>query len=192
MEEAWIERAKVTCYEIATNFREMSGLAPWIAVAAETMVGALEGGNKAIFCGNGGSAADCQHLAAELLDKHLVDRKSLAAISLASDPATITSICGSAGFDEIYARQLRGVGRQGDVLVVLSTSGTSANIVNAARAARDMGIKIVALTGADGGELAGYADTAIKVPATRPDRVQELHKATGHMICDIVEEMMQG
>ena len=190
MEEQWIARAKSTCDEIASNFSGLGEIAPWMAVAAGLIIGALEGSNKVMFCGNGGSAATSQHLAAALTGKHLVDRKPLAAMALTADGASLTAIGNEYDFDEAFARQLRGIGRQGDVLFAISTSGSSANVVEAARVAREMGIKVVAMTGHDGGALSGYADSTIKVPATRPDRIQEMQIAAGHMICEIIEEVM--
>lgn len=190
MEDSWVENVEATCREIASNFGELVEVAPWIAVAAESIVGALEGGNKVVFCGNGGSAADSQHLAAELMGRYLVDRKPLAAMALTVDSSALTAIGNDYSFDDVFSRQLRGIGRQGDVLVAISTSGSSANVIAAARVAREMGVKVVAMTGRDGGQLSGYADTAIKVPATRADRIQEMHIAAGHMICETVERVM--
>ena len=143
-----------------------------------------------MFCGNGGSAADSQHLAAELVGRFAREREPLAAISLTVDSSAITAIGNDYGYDHVFERQLRGIGRAGDALVAISTSGQSANVVSAARAARQMGVAVVALTGRSGGALATLADVAISVPATRADSVQELHIAVGHMICDLVEERM--
>ena len=109
MEEAWIDRAKATCEELAESFTELGGLAPWIVVAAESIASALEGGNKVMFCGNGGSAADSQHLAAELTGRYLIDRKPLAAVALTTDTSALTSIGNDYGFEDVFARQLRGI-----------------------------------------------------------------------------------
>ena len=165
-------------------------VAPAVAQAAEQLVRSLRSGAKIMFCGNGGSAADSQHLAAELVGRFAREREPLAAISLTVDSSAITAIGNDYGYDHVFERQLRGIGRADDALVAISTSGQSANVVSAARAARQMGVAVVALTGRSGGALAALADVAISVPATRADSVQELHIAVGHMICDLVEERM--
>ncbi len=175
------------CGEISANFARLAACADSITDAASLMVKALESGGKVMFCGNGGSAADSQHLAAELMGKYLRDRSPLAAMALTVDTSALTAIGNDYGFAKVFSRQVEGVGRSGDVLVGLSTSGRSANVVQAAQAARERGIAVVALTGQDGGELAQQADVAICVPAARADRIQEMHIAAGHMICEMVE-----
>ena len=174
----------------ARRFEALVDVAPAVAQAAEQLVRSLRSGAKIMFCGNGGSAADSQHLAAELVGRFAREREPLAAISLTVDSSAITAIGNDYGYDHVFERQLRGIGRAGDALVAISTSGQSANVVSAARAARQMGVAVVALTGRSGGALATLADVAISVPATRADSVQELHIAVGHMICDLVEERM--
>jgi D-sedoheptulose 7-phosphate isomerase len=150
----------------------------------------LRGGGKVLFCGNGGSAADAQHLAAELMGRFLRDRAPLAAVALTVDTSALTAIGNDYAFDEVFARQLRGLGRPGDALVAISTSGNSANVLKALAVAREAGIVTVGLTGASGGRMAGLCDLCIRVPATRTDRIQEMHIAVGHLICGLVEDAL--
>jgi D-sedoheptulose 7-phosphate isomerase len=185
--EALIEDAVLA---IAENFRRLAAEAPGIVRAAELLTGALRGGGKVLFCGNGGSAADAQHLAAELMGRFLRDRAPLAAVALTVDTSALTAIGNDYAFDEVFARQLRGLGRPGDALVAISTSGNSANVLKALAVAREAGIVTVGLTGASGGRMAGLCDLCIRVPATRTDRIQEMHIAVGHLICGLVEDAL--
>jgi len=172
---------------IATGFSKLKSLAPEIAAAGGLLAEAIKGGGKVMFCGNGGSAADAQHLAAELSGRFLKERAPLAGIALTVDTSALTAIGNDYSFAEVFARQLKGLGRQGDALVAISTSGNSANVLEAAKSARALGIKVVAFTGASGGKLAALADLAIKVPADRTDHIQEMHITVGHLLCGIVE-----
>lgn len=181
------DRVAAAFRESARNFEALSGEAGAVVEAAHRIVAALRGGGKAIFCGNGGSAADSQHLAAELMGRYLKDREPLPAIALTTDSSALTAIGNDYAFDEIFARQLRGLGRKGDVLVGISTSGNSRNVVAAFEAAKARGIVTIALTGAAGGAMRGLADLCIAVPSSDTPRVQEMHIAIGHMICDLVE-----
>lgn len=169
------------------NFRKLESEAPKISAAATLMIEALRAGNKVLFCGNGGSAADSQHLAAELMGRYLKDRKPLPALALTVDTSALTAIANDYGYEDVFARQLRGLGTKGDVLVGLSTSGNSPNVLKAASVAREMGIKVVALTGGNGGKLATTADITINVPANMTNNIQEMHIAIGHMLCGFVE-----
>ena len=178
------------CAETARNFQALAGQADDIARMAERLVQTLKQGGKVMFCGNGGSAADSQHLAAELMGRFLRDRNPLPAMALTTDTSALTAIGNDYGYDDIFARQLKGVGRAGDTLVAISTSGNSANVLAAARAARQMDIAVVALTGQDGGALAAQADLTLCAPASRTDRIQEMHIAVGHMLCGIVEDSL--
>lgn len=173
--------------EIRANFAALGEQAEPIARAAGLIVASLASGGKALFCGNGGSAADSQHLAAELMGRYLKDRAPMAALALTVDTSALTAIGNDYGYDQVFARQLRGIGRRGDVLVGLSTSGSSRNVVLAFDAAREMGITTIAMTGAKESPMSELADLALKVPATRTNRIQEMHIATGHIICGIVE-----
>ena len=156
--------------------------------AATVVVNAIENGNKVIFCGNGGSAADSQHLAAELIGKFYFNRHSLPAISLTVNTSIITAIGNDFGFDKAFARQLEGIGKAGDVLIGLSTSGNSENLVEAFRLAKEIGISTIAFTGESGGILRNLADILINVPSNDTPRIQEAHIMVGHIICELVEK----
>lgn len=162
-------------------------LAGEIGQAADLWIETLRAGGKVLFCGNGGSAADAQHLSAELMGRFLIDREPMAALSLTVDTSALTAIGNDYGYETVFSRQLRGIGREGDVLVGLSTSGNSANIVRAFESARAMGIRTVALTGRGGGAMAPLSDVLIAVPDVRTNHIQEAHITIGHLICAIVE-----
>jgi D-sedoheptulose 7-phosphate isomerase len=164
-----------------------------IAQAAEVaarIVECLRAGGKVIFFGNGGSSMDAGHLAAELLGRFYYDRPSLPSVSLADSTAAMTAIGNDYSYDEVFARQVRGLGASGDVLVGLTTSGNSRNVVEALRAGRELGMVTVALTGSAGGAVADVADVCIKVPTSDTPRVQEACMHLGHSICEIVEATM--
>jgi D-sedoheptulose 7-phosphate isomerase len=180
------------CLSVARNFEALAELEPPVQQACERIKLALRDGKKVLFCGNGGSAADSQHLAAELMGRYLVDRPPLAALALTVDTSALTAIGNDYSYDDIFARQLRGVGRAGDVLVGISTSGNSKNVVNALRVARDIGIATVGLTGRSGGAMRELCDVCIAVPATQTNHIQEMHIAVGHMICGEVERDLCG
>jgi D-sedoheptulose 7-phosphate isomerase len=184
------QRIRKELDQIATNMHALRDAAPLIASGAELMKGALNAGGKIMFCGNGGSAADAQHLAAELMGRYLKDRAPLPALALTVDTSALTAIANDYSYEEVFARQLRGIGRQGDLLVGLSTSGDSANVVRAIEAARDMGVLTLVLTGQKGGRMAEVADHVIRVPATRTNSIQEMHIVIGHMLCGLVEEAL--
>ncbi|MGV8834188.1 MAG: D-sedoheptulose-7-phosphate isomerase [Devosia sp.] len=173
--------------EIGKNFEAFAGQAVSVSRAAHLIVDALATGGKAMFCGNGGSAADSQHLAAELMGRYLMDRKPLPALALTVDTSALTAIGNDYGFEAVFARQLQGIGRPGDVLIAISTSGSSANVVAAMHKAREMGIHTISMTGADASPMSKLADVAVRVPATRTNRIQEMHIAAGHIICGLVE-----
>ena len=154
---------------------------------AETCSHALCIGNKILFCGNGGSAADAQHLAAELSGRFYYDRPPLAAESLTVNTSFITAVANDYSFDNIFARMLNGIGQEGDVLIGLSTSGNSENVIRAFKAAHEKGIITVGLTGEDGGKLAQLSDFIIRVPSSDTPRIQESHILIGHIICELVE-----
>lgn len=184
------ERIRLELDQVAANMRLLRDAAGTIATAAELMTRSLRSGGKIMFCGNGGSAADAQHLAAELMGRYLKDRAPLPALALTVDTSALTAIANDYGYDEVFARQLRGIGRRGDVLVGLSTSGNSANVVRAFEAARDLGVVILALTGEPGGRMAEIADHVIRAPAARTNSIQEMHIVIGHMLCGFVEEAL--
>jgi len=186
----WQTRIAAEIATTAANFARLAAQTPAIAGAAEAMIKTLRGGGKIMLCGNGGSAADAQHLAAELVGRYLKDRAPLAALALTVDTSALTAIANDYAFEEVFARQIAGLGRPGDLLLALSTSGDSANVLAAVAAARANGIATIALTGAGGGRLAPLADLAIRVPAARSNAVQELHIAVGHILCGIVEDAL--
>lgn len=164
-----------------------TGILAAIAEIAETCSQSLCDGNKIMFCGNGGSAADAQHLAAELSGRFYLDRKPLAAEALTVNTSFLTAVANDYSFDEIYARLVEGSGHAGDVLVGLSTSGNSENVIRAFQAAHRKGIITVGLTGESGGKLAELSDFIIRVPSSDTPRIQEAHILIGHIICEIIE-----
>lgn len=170
------------------------GLLDRCAVAADLMVEALRSGQRIWFCGNGGSAAEAQHLAAELSGRFLVDRPALPAEALHVNSSYLTAVANDFGYDVTYARLLAGVATPGDVLVCLSTSGNSPNVVEAARTANLHEVRTIALTGPGGGRLAPLADVVLDTPATvtATSRIQEVHLVLGHTMCEIVEATLFG
>jgi D-sedoheptulose 7-phosphate isomerase len=150
----------------------------------------FEAGNKLFFFGNGGSAADAQHLAAEFVNRYVMDRPPLPAIALTTDTSILTSVSNDLAFNEIFAKQLRALGKEGDVAVGISTSGSSPNIIKAFEVAKEMGIKTVALTGNDGGIIAKMVDFPLVVPSTSTPRIQEAHILIGHILCEMVEHYL--
>lgn len=160
------------------------------AQVAAQIVTSLRAGGKIMFFGNGGSSMDAGHLAAELAGRFYRDRPALAGISLSDGTASLTAIANDYAYDEVFARQIRGLGRLGDVAVGLTTSGNSANVVNALLVARETGVVTVALTGSSGGKVADIADFCLRVPTDDTPRVQEACMHLGHSICEIVEREM--
>ena len=173
----------------------MEVLAGPIAEAVELMVSCLLAGGKIMACGNGGSAADAQHFAAELLNRFEKERPPLAAIALTTDTSTLTSIANDYAYDQVFAKQVRALGQPHDVLLAISTSGNSPNVIEAIGAARERDVRVVALTGKDGGHIAGMlreGDVHICVPASRTARIQEVHLLTLHCLCDGIDCMLLG
>jgi phosphoheptose isomerase len=158
--------------------------------AAGVVVGALTGGGKVLLFGNGGSAADAQHVAAEIVGRFQRDRAALAAIALTADTSVLTSVANDYGYDRVFARQVEALGRAGDVAVGISTSGASSNVAVALDAARARGLGTVALTGRDGGAVGRAAAIHVNVPSDVTARVQEVHRTLLHVICDIVERAL--
>jgi D-sedoheptulose 7-phosphate isomerase len=157
---------------------------------AFSIVGSLKKGGKVLFCGNGGSAADAQHLAAELSGRYYYDRPPLFAEALHVNTSYLTAVANDNSFEEIYSRLITAIGTSKDVLVGLSTSGNSMNVVNAIRAGNDKGMKTIALTGRDGGKLKGISNLTIRIPSLDTPRIQECHMLLGHAVCEIVEREM--
>ncbi len=169
---------------------DLCSLAPQIERAAHVCLDALRSGHKIIFCGNGGSAAQSQHLAAELVGRYRLNRPALPALSLTVDTSNLTAIANDYSFDQVFARQLAGVGAAGDVLIGLSTSGNSRNVVLAMQQAQIMDIRRIALVGAKGGDMQSLAELVLPVPAVSSAHIQELHIAAGHLICDLIESSL--
>lgn len=161
-----------------------------IAAAIELCADALAGGHKLLFCGNGGSAADCQHLATELTIRYIRNRPALAALSLATDTSALTAAGNDLGFDVVFSRQIEALGRPGDILLAFSTSGNSPNIVKAIEAARAGGLKVVFFGGGSGGQAAPLSDVRLIVPSKTTARIQEMHILFGHILCGQIEERL--
>jgi phosphoheptose isomerase len=173
---------------IALHERVRRGESQPIVMAAAAIVEALRGGGKLLVCGNGGSAADAQHAAAELVGRFQRERAALAAVALTTDTSVLTSIANDYAFDKVFARQIEALGKAGDALLAISTSGASSNVMAALAAARRMGLRTIALTGRDGGDVGRAAEIHINVPSTSTARVQEVHRTLLHVICELVED----
>jgi D-sedoheptulose 7-phosphate isomerase len=151
---------------------------------------AFEAGNKLFFFGNGGSASDAQHIVAEFVNRYIMDRPPLPAIALTTDTSVLTSISNDMAFIDIFSRQIKALGKEGDVAVGISTSGNSANVIKAFEVAKEMGMKTIAFTGNDGGILAKLADIALIVSSNSTPRIQETHILVGHLLCEMVEHQL--
>jgi D-sedoheptulose 7-phosphate isomerase len=171
-------------------FRRLPELSKAVEAAAALIAETLSRGGKLLLCGNGGSAADCQHIAAELTGRFVKDRRALAAVALSTDTSALTSIANDLGFEEIFRRQVEALGRAGDCLIAISTSGQSPNVLRAAEAARAAGMRTIGLLGRDGGALRARCDVAIVVPSQTTARIQEAHIFIGHTLCAMVEEAL--
>ena len=161
-----------------------------IVAAAQLLVAAYQSDGKALFCGNGGSAADAQHLAAEFVGRYLRNRRALPALALHANSSALTAIGNDFGYDQVFARQVEAWAKPGDVLVGISTTGNSPSVVAAFAAARQRGVKTIALTGDQGGKLRESADVLLNVPSTETPRVQECHILIGHVLCEAVERAL--
>jgi len=161
-----------------------------VAAAAELILGCFENGGTVFFCGNGGSAADAQHLAAEFSGRYLVDRPGLPAVALTTNSSAVTAIGNDYGYDQVFSRQLEGIGAPGDVLVAITTSGRSESIRRAVRAAHKLEMTVIGMTGAKGAEFAAMCDVALVTPSASTPNIQEGHIAMGHAFCLVVERAM--
>ena len=161
-----------------------------LTTVIRTVAQAMEAGNKVLLFGNGGSAADAQHIAAEFVNRFSMERPPLPAISLTTDSSILTSISNDYSFAEVFAKQIKALAKAGDIAMGISTSGNSANIVRAFEVARELGLVTVALTGHSGGAIAEMADYALIVPSTKTPRIQEVHITVGHVICEMVERLL--
>jgi D-sedoheptulose 7-phosphate isomerase len=174
--------------EVKTRF--IRSQADLVAQVVRVLVAAFKGGHKVLLFGNGGSAADAQHLAAEFVNRFLIERPPLPAVALTTDTSILTSISNDYGYADTFAKQVKALGKPGDVAVGISTSGTAANVVKAIKVARDLGMKTVGLTGGDGGDLAKIVDFAFVVDSTSTPRIQETHITLGHVLCEMVDRML--
>lgn len=173
---------------IIENFEKLKQFAPCLEEIAKAWIASLEQGNKIMFCGNGGSAGDSQHLAAELVGRYKINRPALPALALTVDTSALTAIANDFGYEQVFSRQVEGLGRAGDCLVGISTSGNSQNIVNAFIKAKETGIKTIAFTGEGGGKMKELADICLNVPSSVTNNIQEMHIACGHILCDMAEK----
>jgi D-sedoheptulose 7-phosphate isomerase len=178
--------------EVKQQVLSDAGLQERIADAIDKIAAAFNAGNKVLFCGNGGSAADAQHLAAEFSGRFYKDRKALPAEALHCNTSYLTAVANDYSYDVIYSRIIEGTGQKGDVLVGLSTSGNSGNILKAFEMARSLGMITIGLTGADGGKMKDVSDVLLNVPSKDTPRIQESHIMIGHIICQLVEEKIFG
>ncbi len=160
-----------------------------IAEAAKAIAEAFKAGRKVLLFGNGGSAADAQHIAAEFMNRFLIERPPLPAIALTTDTSILTSISNDYTFDDVFSKQLKALGRKGDIAMGITTSGSSANVLKALRVAKKMGMITIALSG-EGGKAASLADIALSVPSRSTPRIQEAHIAVGHMLCELTDTIL--
>jgi len=186
-----MEKQIISALEEGARLGEkLKELAPEIAKASRIIIDCLNSGGKVMICGNGGSAADSQHIAAELVGRFKRERRAMAAIALSTDSSILTSLANDYSFDRVFSRQVEALGSTGDLLILISTSGNSANLIEAARAAKEGEIRTMALLGRDGGKVVGEVDFSIIVPSSDTARIQEGHMIIYHIICDLVEEEM--
>lgn len=189
-----IEKIKANFTEsIQTKIAAGEVLPEAIWRASQMMVEALIRGNKILSCGNGGSAGDAQHFSSEMLNRYERERPSLPAMALTTDSSTLTSIANDYSYDEVFSKQVRALGQAGDILFAISTSGNSRNVINAMEAALSRDMTIVALTGKDGGEMAGLLgdnDVEIRVPSSRTARIQEVHLLVIHNLCECIDDSL--
>lgn len=169
-------------------FEDLGSLEKAVLGVGELLKECIRGGNKVLVCGNGGSAADAQHFAAELTGRFEKERRAYAAVALTTDTSALTAIGNDYGYDAVFSRQVEALGEVGDILIAISTSGTSSNIIAAAKAAKRQGLKVIGLLGRDGGLLKDYVDLDLTIPATRTARIQECHIFLLHVLCEILDE----
>jgi D-sedoheptulose 7-phosphate isomerase len=174
--------------ELATRVAEEMG--PQLDVALGMVEDTVRGGGTLFFCGNGGSAADAQHMATEYVVRYMRNRRAYPAIALTTDTSLLTAAANDLGFEHVFARQIEALAKPGDLLIIHSTSGASPNVLRAAEAARERGLPVLAFSARDGGALRELADHSVIIPTNRTDRAQELHLCIEHIICDLVEQTL--
>ncbi len=189
MNQNWI---RTELEGLAQSMQTLAGQADVIQRIADACTEALKSGGKVMFCGNGGSAADSQHLAAEFIGRYKLERPALNSLALTVDTSILTAVGNDYGYDDVFRRQVEGVGKPGDVLIGLSTSGNSKNVLLAFQQASSMGITTVAFTGCGGGKMKDAADICLAVPAGVTNHIQEQHITSGHLICELVEKSIYG
>ena len=177
-----------------TKLKIKENLQNEILNAVQILAETFKNGNKLLLCGNGGSAADCQHIATELMIRlsHQIQRPALPAIALTTDSSNLTAGGNDIGFENVFARSIEGLGNKGDVLLVISTSGNSPNIIKATHSAHNKGIKVIGFLGGDGGKLKELVDLPIIIPSSNVQRIQEGHITIAHIICELVEDKLYG
>jgi D-sedoheptulose 7-phosphate isomerase len=190
MKDDAILRAINDSISVKQKILEDAALVHSIHEVADECIAAYRRGNRVLLAGNGGSAADAQHIAAELVSRYAFDRPGLASIAFTTDTSMLTAIGNDYGYDQIFRRQLEANGRQGDVFIGISTSGNSANVLTALQCAQELGIVAVGLTGQDGAKMQSFCDYCLKVPSLSTPRIQESHIMLGHVICGLVEEAL--
>jgi len=174
--------------EVKVHFIQMNSEA--LGQMVKMVVEAFKSGNKILLFGNGGSAADAQHIAAEFVNRFLIERPPLPAIALTTDTSVLTSISNDYGYADTFSKQIKALGREGDVAIGISTSGASPNVIKAIKVSKEMGLKTVGLSGGDGGELAKLVDIALVVDSQSIPRIQEVHITIGHVLCEMVDQML--
>ena len=190
--KAYVKDQIKKSYETKQSIYKNEELLNKIVEVSQKCVDIYKTGKKTILAGNGGSAADAQHIAAEMVGRYGFDRPSLPSLALTTDTSALTAIGNDYGYDAVFSRQLDGMGQDGDIFIGISTSGNSQNLINAFEVAKKKNILSVALVGKDGGEMAKKADIAIVVPSDSTPRIQESHILIGHIICDIIEKEIFG
>lgn len=184
--------SKIVSNSIEAKQRFFAASSSDVERAAELISAALKSGGKVLIFGNGGSAADAQHIAGELVNRFLQNRRALPAIALTTDGGVLTCIANDTGFENVFARQIEALGRVGDVCFAISTSGQSANIVVACEQARALGFKVIGMLGRDGGKVAPLCDLALIVRSNDTQRIQETHNLIGHVLCELIESEIFG
>jgi D-sedoheptulose 7-phosphate isomerase len=183
-----IEKALRESIKVKEEFIKENGRS--LILCAERISQAFTADRKLMICGNGGSAADAQHIAAEFVNRFMLERPPLPAIALTTDSSVITSIGNDYSFEDVFSKQVKAIGLEGDVLLVITTSGNSANVISAVKAARGLGIYTVTFTGGDGGRVRSLADMALVVKSNTTARIQEAHSLAGHIICQLVDYLL--
>ena len=175
---------------IEVKQRILDGMLPQIEKASQVMADCLKQGHKLLFCGNGGSASDSQHLAAEFVGRYEKERRALPAIALTTDTSILTAVGNDYGYERVFERQIEALGQKGDVLFAISTSGNSKNVINAVEKAKQLGIYVIGFTGGEGGLLKIAANLALVIPSKKTSRIQESHIMIGHILCECVDELL--